>query len=204
MRRLLLAPLALVLAACGATATATVTAHRSPRLAHWQRLVHAPRPLDLVGPRTGGEMVLAASGRLYLLNGAGGITPYAAGYRSPGGEEPYVALSPGGCFGPGALYAIRLTRGRGITEIEASGAVHRFATLNQPGLIDGITFDTAGSFGHDLVVTIDDGPRTAVVVVGCGGSERVITRSAPRVEGGIAVAPASFGRFGGDLVASSE
>src|SRR5579859_1301704 len=204
MRRLLPAPLALALAACGATATATLTARRAPRIAHWQRLVHAPRPLDLVGPRKDGEMVLAASGRLYLLTGDGRTTPYASAYRSPGGEEPYVALSPGGCFGSGTLYAIRLTKGRGITEVEASGAVHRFATLSQPGLIDGIAFDTTGGFSRDLLVTIDDGPRTAVVAVACGGSERVITRSAPRVEGGIAVAPASFGRFGGDLVASSE
>ena len=31
-----------------------------------------------------------------------------------------------------------------------------------------------------------------------------ITRSAPRVEGGIAVAPATFGRFAGDLIAPDE
>lgn len=149
-------------------------------------------------------MVLAASGRLYLVTQAGRITPYAGGYRSPGGEEPYIALSPGGCFGPGAVYAIRLTKGRGITRVDASGAVHRFAALRQPGLIDGIAFDTTGGFGHALLATIDDGPRTAVVALGCGGSERVVTRGAPRVEGGIAVAPAGFGRFGGDLIASSE
>jgi hypothetical protein len=32
----------------------------------------------------------------------------------------------------------------------------------------------------------------------------VITRTAPRLEGGIAVAPRTFGRFGGSLIASSE
>jgi hypothetical protein len=33
---------------------------------------------------------------------------------------------------------------------------------------------------------------------------RTITSSAPRVEGGIAVAPRSFGRFAGDLIAPDE
>lgn len=198
---------AIALAACGAAATVTLTAQRARALARWQPFVHAPRPLDLVGPRRDGSMVLAASGRMYRLSRAGKITPFASGargYRSPGGEEPYIALSPGGCFGTGSVFAIRLTRGRGVVKVEASGAVRRLAFLREPGLIDGIAFDTTGHFGGALLVTINAGQHTTVVAIGCHGAERIITRVAPRVEGGIAVAPLSFGRFAGDLIASSE
>ncbi|MGZ4251523.1 MAG: hypothetical protein ACXVUE_24885, partial [Solirubrobacteraceae bacterium] len=38
----------------------------------------------------------------------------------------------------------------------------------------------------------------------CHGKVTQITTHAPRVEGGIAVAPASFGRFAGDLIAPDE
>jgi hypothetical protein len=82
--------------------------------------------------------------------------------------------------------------------------VRRFATLAAPGLIDGIAFDSTGGFGHRLLVTINAGARTAVDAIGCGGGVTTITRTAPRVEGGVAVAPKSFGRFAGDLIAPSE
>jgi hypothetical protein len=73
-----------------------------------------------------------------------------------------------------------------------------------PGLIDGITFDSTGGFGHRLLVTSNAGPSTAVEAINCQGAVTTITRRAPRVEGGIAVAPAGFGRFAGDLIAASE
>jgi hypothetical protein len=43
-----------------------------------------------------------------------------------------------------------------------------------------------------------------VLAIDCTGRVRVITAHAPAMEGGIAVAPASFGRYGGDLVAAGE
>jgi hypothetical protein len=43
-----------------------------------------------------------------------------------------------------------------------------------------------------------------VVAIDCAGGVRVITGHAPAMEGGIAVASASFGRYGGDLVAPGE
>jgi hypothetical protein len=43
-----------------------------------------------------------------------------------------------------------------------------------------------------------------VLAIGCAGGVRTITSAAPAMEGGIAVAPASFGRYGGDLIAPSE
>jgi hypothetical protein len=200
-----LAPLAI--AACGSAASGKITAPRGAKEARWATLVHAPRPLDLVGPRAGGSLVLAAAGRLSILSPTGMLRPFPSAqgaYRSPGGEEPYIALSPGGCFGPGTVYALRLTSGRGVVAIGARGGVRRFSTLRAPGLIDGIAFDSTGGFSHKLLVTINAGDRTTVDAISCGGAVTTITRSAPRVEGGIAVAPKSFGRFGGDLIAPSE
>jgi hypothetical protein len=43
-----------------------------------------------------------------------------------------------------------------------------------------------------------------VLATGCAGGVHAITSDAPAVEGGIAVAPASSGRYGGDLVAPGE
>jgi hypothetical protein len=198
---------ALATACGGSTATGTVVASRAQKLASWTALVHVRRPLDLAGPRHDGSVVLAAAGGLSLVTSPGRLQPFPSArgsYRSPGGEEPYIALSPGGCFGRGTVYALRLAAGRGVVAIGASGGVRRLASLNAPGLIDGIAFDRTGDFGHRLLVTVNAGSRTTVEAIDCRGTVSVITRSAPRVEGGIAVAPASFGRFAGDLIAPSE
>jgi hypothetical protein len=79
-----------------------------------------------------------------------------------------------------------------------------FATLRARGLIDGIAFDETGRFGHRLLVTVEHGATSTVVAIDCHGLVTTITGHAPKVEGGIAVAPATFGRFAGDLIASDE
>jgi hypothetical protein len=195
---------AVAVAACGSAATGRVTAPSAPALGHWTPFLHLDRPLDVVGPRPDGAIVVATHGRLRLLNAGGTLTPFATAYHSPGGEEPYIALSRGGCFGTDFVYALRLHNGRGVVAIRASGPVQRFANLTAPGLIDGIALDQTGRFGHRLLVTINAGSRTTVDAIDCGGHVTAITRRAPRVEGGIAVAPNSFGRFGGDLIAPDE
>src|SRR5205823_3705189 len=145
----------------------------------------------------------AADGRLRSLSPAGAVAGFANAYRSPGGGEPYVAMSPGGCFGQGTVYALQVVGRAGVTAI-SGGRVHRLATIFAPGLLNGITFDTTGRFGHRLLVTVNNGAHTTVEAIGCNGRVTRLTRSAPRVEGGIAVAPTSFGRFGGDLIAPDE
>jgi hypothetical protein len=183
-------------------------AARSHRLAQWLAFAHVRRPLDLVASEDGRRIVAAAAGRLWLLGRTSALTSFARGprgYVSPGGEEPYIALSPGGCYGmTGSVYALRLVSGRGVVAVTAEGRVRRFAYLGAPGLIDGIAFDTTGDFGHRLLVTINAGSRTTVDAIDCAGGVHRITRTAPRVEGGIAVAPATFGRFAGDLIAPGE
>jgi hypothetical protein len=102
------------------------------------------------------------------------------------------------------VYSLRLTAGRGVVAVSAGGTARRFATVGDPGLIDGIAFDRTGRFAHRLLVTSNAGTRTAVEAIDCRGIVRTITRRAPRVEGGIAVAPGTFGRFAGDLIAPGE
>jgi hypothetical protein len=91
----------------------------------------------------------------------------------------------------------------GIILIGADGQARRFASL--PGTVTptGITFDTTGHFGHKLV-TASNHAETTVLAIDCAGRLRAITSHAPAMEGGIAVAPASFGRYSGDLVAPGE
>ncbi len=209
------------LAACGTastrpgtTATAPVTAAgrataaNASSLARWTLFAHVRRPLDLAGPRRGGSLVLAAAGHVMLLRMSGQLQPFASGYASPGAEEPYIALSPGGprscSFGNDVIYALRLHAPRGVVAVSSQGGVHQFAHLSAPGLIDGITFDRTGAFGRRLLVTINAGLRTTVDAIDCHGAVTQITSRAPRVEGGIAVAPATFGRFAGDLIAPDE
>jgi hypothetical protein len=194
------------ISACGGN-SGTVSAARARVLARWAPLAHLRRPVDLVGPLPSGDQVVAGAGRLSLLGPAGMAKPFPSArgaYRSPGGAEPYVALSPGGCYGTGNVYALRLAKGRGVAVIGAAGGVRELARVSAPGLLDGIAFDQTGSFGHQLLVTITAGGKTTVDAINCRGAITTITRSAPRVEGGIAVAPASFGRFAGDLIAPSE
>jgi hypothetical protein len=143
-----------------------------------------------------------------LLRKSGLVQPFAPAYKSPGGEEPYIALATGGprscSFGTDAVYALKLHPPRGVLAISSSGRVRQLTRLRARGLIDGIAFDRTGAFGRRLLVTIDAGPRTTVDAIDCHGRVTTITTHAPRVEGGIAVAPATFGRFAGDLIAPDE
>ena len=198
----------LALAACGTGATGAITARRAGGLARWTPILHLHRPLDVVVGRSDGSAVVAAAGRLFLLRPSGALTRFAPAYTSPGGEEPYIATREAGhrgcSYGLNSVYAIRLHNGRGITRISASGRVRRFASITAPGLIDGIAFDQTGAFGYRLLVTINYGQTTTVDAIDCRGAVTTITSTAPRIEGGIAVAPMTFGRFGGDLIAPDE
>jgi len=200
----------LALTACG-TSAGRVTAVSATR---WTPARHIRRVLDLSMPRRDGSLIVATSGRLALLRPDGTLRSFGAGvggYSSPGGEEPYIALSSGrrvpgaSCrFNPDALYVLRLSRPPGVTEVDAGGRVRVFANLPARGLENGIAFDDTGRFGHRLLVTATAGSRTSVYAIDCRGVTTTVTRGAPKIEGGIAVAPATFGRFAGDLIAPDE
>jgi hypothetical protein len=195
------------LAGCGSTAAGTVSAARAPQVARWSAFERVGTPIDVAIGRSDRVPVVAASGKLYLLHASGRLVRFAPAYRNAPGES-YIALPAPrhrGCsFGRDNVYAIRLVNGPGITRVTASGRVSRFAKIGVPGLINGIAFDEVGVFHYRLLVTIGHGLTTTIDAINCHGTVTTITSGAPRVEGGIAVAPRSFGRFGGDLIAPDE
>jgi hypothetical protein len=177
-------------------------------------VLHVKQVVDITAPRADGRLMLAANGRLALLRPSGRPAPFArgtGGYSTKRGPEPYIALSPGqavpgaGCrFPRGAVYALEPQGQTGLVVVSAAGRARRLMNLNVTGLLNGIAFDTTGRFGHRLLVTATNGGQTTVLAIDCRRRMRTITRTAPTLEGGIVVAPASFGRFAGQLIAPDE
>lgn len=209
--------LGLGLAAC--TAAARPSASPSPSLGpappeRWARFLHLAGVVDLAGPRGDGSFVVAAAGRLFILSPAGAVLPFArgpGGYSTAIGPEPYITLAGdepvagADCsFSRGMIFALQPGAHPGVVEIGADGRARRFVSLPAGAAPDGVTFDTTGRFGHRLLVTAREHGATTVLGIDCAGRITAIASHAPAMEGGIAVAPASFGRYGGDLVAPNE
>jgi hypothetical protein len=186
----------LVLAGCSSSPAAA-------GLAHWRAFAHVKAPVDVAGPRSDGSLVLAVAAGLDTLGPSAAVKPFAGAYRPQGGE-PYIAQAPLGCFGGGTIYALKPVSPQSVLAITPHRKVHQLARLRAPGLANGITFDGTGRFGHRLLVTVSGNGHTTVYSIGCHGGVRTLTRSAPTMEGGIVVAPRTFGRFGGDLIAPDE
>lgn len=196
----------------GAVLASVVAAAATP--ATWTQALPLTGVFDVAGPRADGRLVVGApAGRLLLLDPrTGEVSPFASGangYSVAGGEEPYFALSPGltgqGCgFARDDLFVLQLKPAGGVLRIDASGAASVFATVPGVDGLNGIAFDATGRFGHRLLVTGPHGGRTTVAAIDCAGTVSVITTQAPVLEGGLAVAPADFGAYGGDLVAPDE
>ena len=111
MRRALAVAWSLALTGCGSGAATTAHKASTARpLAHWKAFAHVTRPLDLAGPRRDGSLVLAAAGQLWLLEPSGAVQPFAPAYKSPGGEEAYIALVPRARRRSGASGRGRCTR----------------------------------------------------------------------------------------------
>jgi hypothetical protein len=158
-------------------------------------------------------MTVAAAGHLWLLGTTGALAAFGSGdggYATDPGPEPYIALSTGaavaaaGCaFGHDEVYALEPGGNPGVVAVDPQGRARRVANL--PGVTpNGIAFDDAGRFGHRLLVTAGANGGSTVYALDCAGTVTVIASHVPTVEGGIAVAPASFGDFGGDLIAPDE
>jgi hypothetical protein len=170
--------------------------------------------LDVGGPRSDGRLVVATHGRLALLRPGARPTPFARGphgYSTKRGPEAYIALPAGRAipaarcrFPRDSVYALEPQGRRGVVVVSAAGRAERFADVNIPGLLNGITFDTTGRFGNRLLVTATKDDKTTVVAIDCRRRVRTLTQSAPALEGGIVVAPRSFGRFAGRLIAPDE
>ena len=88
--------------------------------------------------------------------------------------------------------------------ISPQGQARRFASLPPGRSLTGIAYDGTGRFGHRLLVTSGLGGHTTLYAIGCDGRVTPIVIGGPPVEGGIVVAPPTFGTFGGDLIAPNE
>ena len=182
--------------------------------ARWRSFLHVPAVVDLTGPRADGSLTVAADGGLSLLRLGGQPTPFAGGpdgYSTARGPEPYIALASNemvdgtACtFSADTVYAIEPSDPPGVVEIDAQGRARRFADLESGAMPNGIAFDHVGGFGHRLLVTAAVSDGTALLALDCAGVVSTIAPHAPRLEGGIQVAPGSFGRYAGDLIAPDE
>ena len=179
----------------------------------WNLADPIPHVFDVAGPRSDGTLVVAAAGKLFLLDpSTGALKPFAGGpggYPGAGGEEPYIAVAPASqvgnaSFPPGDVFVLQLKPSGGILRIDPSGVAHQFANVTGVDSLNGITFDETGQFGYRLLVTGPHAHHTTVAAIDGEGQVSVITRQAPIVEGGIAVAPPGFGKFAGDLIAPDE
>jgi hypothetical protein len=219
-RAAVVAGAALALASCGSTRHATAggvrheTARSNP-FVHWLSATHATQPVDVTAPRADGRLTLAADGHLFLLAPPAGLTPFArgrGGYSTALGLEPYITATPSlsmpsaGCsFRRDDVYALQPGGRVGVIRVDGAGHGTRFADLPHGGLPNGITFDQVGQFGHRLLVTEEFGPgHASVYAFDCRGHRTTVTRTAPRLEGGISVAPSTFGAYGGMLIATNE
>ncbi|TMC71578.1 MAG: hypothetical protein E6J18_06855 [Chloroflexi bacterium] len=203
--------LALLLAAQAALAPAT--AHGAT--VDWERWQKIPGVIDVDGPRSDGSLVVAGSAALYLVDPAGKVAPFArgpGGYHEDAGAEAYLASSPGGTVGAAGCtfvrdetFLLRLHTPIGVNRVNAAGDESgSFANLPGVSALNGIVFDTGGAFDHRLLVSGRSGSKTVIFAVDCNGNVQMITRSAPALEGGLAVAPTGFGAFGGSLIAPDE
>ena len=180
----------------------------------WQPVAHVTGAVDIGGPRSDGKLVVAGSAKLWLMTLSGTLTPFAqgaGGYADDKGGEAYLAVSPGlavdgaGCsFAPDDVYILRLHAPIGITKVDASGKKTNFANVALANL-GGIAFDTTGLFKHRLLVTgVTKGGTRDLVAIDCNAKQFIVNGALPVNEGGVAVAPATFGAFGGMLIAPDE
>jgi hypothetical protein len=180
----------------------------------WQPVKPVPGIVDLAGPRSDGRFVVSSLQGLSLF-GRKGIAPFAfpdgpGSYAPPPGDvEPDVALTPklrlrgAGCgFHRDEAYALANNTGQ-LIRITRAGLGSIFASVPGSRLV-GLAFDRVGTFGHRLLVISSTNERTALYAVDCRGRVSPVVADGPRVEGGIEVAPRSFGRFGGRLIAVDE
>jgi hypothetical protein len=202
------------LAAVLALASWLVAVPASAQQTAWEQWQRLPGVVD-VGVRSDGSLVAMAAGHLYLVSASGAVAPFAAGadgFKAGSADaESYFVVTPAlsvdgtSCsFNPDDLFILDLSSPPGLARVDPAGRSSRFATLQGVDTLGGIAIDTTGNFGYRLLVTGSRQNKTTVFAVDCQGSSTTLTDSAPPVEGGIAVAPPTFGQFAGSLIAPDE
>ena len=202
----LLLPLVMGAVSCAGDAAA--------REAAWTRFARIPGAVDVSPARGDGRLTVAAAGHLGLLRVGAAFSPFARGARgyATATGEPYIAVSTGArvtaarcSFARDDVYALEPSARPGVIRVDAAGQAHRVADLPARGFPNGIAFDGVGTFGHRLLLTsrVRSGVA-ALYSLDCRNRRRTVAARIPIVEGGLVVAPRSFGRFGGQLIAPDE
>jgi DNA-binding beta-propeller fold protein YncE len=127
------------------------------------------------------------------------ILPFAPSFS--GKNETYVAVSRGDAgFPKGMLYVSSL---KSIYELSASGGSYRvFSTPPGVSRIGYLAFDDVGSWGHALLAVDDNGLLWSIAA---NGTAKVIEDFGVGLKPeGIAVAPLTFGSFGGYMFVALE
>ncbi len=173
-----------------------------------------PGVFDVAGPLPDGSLLLATGRGLYELKPATGeLVAARVDLPAPAaGAEAYIALSPGlavsgaGCSFPAqAVYVLRTASPPAVLAVDlVTGGSSTFATIAGVDTLSGIAFDRFGRFGNRLLVIGPHAGQTVVDAIDCNGKVTVVTASAPRMEGGMEVAPPTFGAYGGDLIVPDE
>jgi hypothetical protein len=199
--------------AVGLGILSSVCVAATPTPARWVPFVRLPGVVDLSATRRDRSLTATAAGQLFLVGPGGAVETFArgsAGYATRPDAEAYLALArrrrvPGArcTFHRDDVYALEVDQ-PGVVVIDTRGRARTFAPLPAGIFPNGITFDQVGRFGHRLLVTAGFDGATNVYAIDCRGGVRVVVEHAPRVEGGIAVAPRSFGRYAGQLIAPDE
>jgi hypothetical protein len=180
----------------------------------WEQWQHVPAVFDVAGPLPDGTLLLATGKGLYEVRPTSGEL-FAARVDLPapvGGAEAYIAFSFGlgssamGCsFPTPALYVLRTASPPAVLRVDlVTGLTSTFAPIPGVDTLTGIAFDNFGGFGNRLLVIGPHSGQTVVDGIDCNGRLTVITGSAPVMEGGIEVAPPTFGAYGGDLIVADE
>jgi hypothetical protein len=203
-----------LLAVALVASTGLAGAAPAPSLPRWTTFRHVTQVVDLTARRGDGSITVAADGNLSLLHPDGTATRFARGghgYSTARGPEPYLTLTTAQpvagttcTFPTDGIDAVEPGAHPAVIAVDPSGRARRLAELPAGVAPNGIAYDTVGHFGHRLLVTAGSNHATELFAVDCAGRVSAITTTAPTVEGGLVVAPDSFGAFGGDLIAPDE
>jgi hypothetical protein len=167
--------------------------------------------MDMVGPRSDGRFVVATYRDVRLLGPGRRLRTLAAGLATSHEVEPHVALTrpqrvPGaGCaWRRDDVYMTGPAGHRQVFRIGAGGGARRFAPLPPDEVPSGIGYDDVGRFGHRLLVLAIRDNGSVLHGVDCRGRVSTIARHVEYAEGGLVVAPRSFGAHAGEAIAVNE
>jgi hypothetical protein len=208
--------LATLLLACSAAAPAGAGAS-----VPWQKFLKAPgggRINDIVGPDTKNRLTITSGIHLWRVGRnrkpVQFVKPHDGGrigYLPDNPKfEPYIAQVPPtthcGSFKTGDIWGFTGPRPR-LVRITKRGVVKKGVSLPRSLEPSGIVFDTGGAFGYRLLVTERNrsAGTTGVLAIGCPGRSKTwVATGLPRIEGGLAIAPPTFGPYGGQLLGADE